>query len=175
MLAVHARPAGPSGFYNVGDLETITWRDYYEGIAERLGYPKTHVRTWPDARLPFSPKLPVQWCLERKILYRLAKWALPQLGTSTKAIAKKVLKGEMLPPGADPAAPKSAPRLTREHWELHNTPFRLPTAKFMSDYGPVRLKTFESGLESAAAWLRFAGYGANELKPQGDRVFDYLW
>ena len=39
ILAVHEREDGPSGFYNVGDPETVTWRQYYEGLGRRLGYP----------------------------------------------------------------------------------------------------------------------------------------
>lgn len=174
MLAVHSKPSGPSGFYNVSDAETVTWRDYYEGIAERLGYPIAHVRTWPDARLPLSPKLAMEWCLQQRFLFRAAKWLLPHLGTNTKAFAKKLLKGEVLPPEANPVAPIEAPRLTRERWDLQNTPFRLPTKKFMSDYGPLKLVSFEDALDSAAAWLRFAGYGANGLKPQGSLASN-LW
>jgi nucleoside-diphosphate-sugar epimerase len=160
MLAVHGSHTGPSGFYNVGDPEAVTWSQYYQGLCKRLGYPETHVRTWPDARLPLTPKLALEWCLQRKPLYRVAKWCLPRVGLGVKAAAKKVVKGEPFPPGGLQPEPKSAPRLTREHWALQNTTFRLPMKKFFRDYGPVELESTESALDSTASWLRFAGYAA---------------
>jgi nucleoside-diphosphate-sugar epimerase len=163
ILAVNRKPSGPSGFYNVADSETVTWSQYYEGIAKRIGYATTHVRTWPDRRLSFSPQLAIEWCLQREILYRTAKWFLPRMGTNAKTFAKRLLNGEPLPPDYVHTVPKSPPRLTRERWALQNTCSRLPTEKFLRDYGPVQLVTFENALDGAASFLRFAGYGALTL------------
>jgi 2-alkyl-3-oxoalkanoate reductase len=160
MLAVQGKAAAGSGFYNVGDPEVVTWSQYYGGIARRIGYPGKNIRTWPNGRLPFSVKLAVEWGLQRKLLYRLAKWVLPRMGANTKVLAKRVLQGEPRPPEPAPATLESPPRLTREHWSLQNTCLRLPTVKFTKDYGPVELIPFEEALDAAAAWLRFAGYVA---------------
>ncbi len=114
-----------------------------------------------------SFKLVVEWVLQRKPLYRIAKWILPRVGANTKVLAKRVLQGEPLPPGSAPRARQSPPRLTREHWSLQNTRFHLPTDKFMRDYGPVELLPFERALDATATWLRFAGYGARPNKLGG--------
>jgi 2-alkyl-3-oxoalkanoate reductase len=165
ILAVNRKPSGPSGFYNVADSGKVTWSDYYEGIAKRIGYATTHVRTWPDGQLPFSPQLAVEWCLQRKVLYRAAKWLLPRLGTNAKAFAKRLLNGEPLPPGYFCTVSKTPPRLTRERWALQNTCTRLPTEKFLRDYGPVQFVSFEDALDASAAFLRFSGFGAAPVMP----------
>jgi 2-alkyl-3-oxoalkanoate reductase len=164
ILAVHASEKGPSGFYNVGDSESVTWLQYYKGLCKRLGYPENYVRTWSDARLPLSPRLAFEWCLQRKPLYRVAKWCQPRVGFGVKSMVKKIVKGEALPPNGLQAAPQSAPRLTREHWALQNTTYRLPIGKFLRDYGPVDLESFHSALDATASWLRFAGYSADKFQ-----------
>ena len=113
ILAVHNHPNGPSGFYNVGDSGTVTWSQFYTALASGLGYPSTAIQTWPDARLAFSPMLVVEWCLQRKSLYREAKWLLSRLGGSTRVLAKRALQGERLPPDLLTTVRKSPPRLTR--------------------------------------------------------------
>jgi nucleoside-diphosphate-sugar epimerase len=162
ILAVHGKENGPSGFYNVGDLEKVTWRQYYEGLGKRLGYPESYVRTWPGAHLPLTPKVAFEWCLQQKSFYRVAKWFKPRVGLGVKAAVKKLVKGESYPPAGLQPSPSSAPRLTREHWALQNTAHRLSVKKLLEDYGPIELETTENALDSTASWLRFAGYAALE-------------
>ena len=82
------------------------------------------------------------------------------------SIERTTLYGEPLPPGLVSTLTKSPPPLSREHWALQNTCFPLPIAKFMKDYGPVEMRNFADAIEATAAWLRFAGYGANHASPQ---------
>jgi nucleoside-diphosphate-sugar epimerase len=170
ILAVHGSEGGPAGFYNVGDPQQVTWSHYYQSLARRLGYAETDIRTWPDAHLPLTPKLALEWCLQRQPLYRAARWLLPRVGLGFKAKAKKIMKGESLPPHGREGVPTAAPRLSREHWALQNTAFCLPTNKFFRDYGPLELTPLEDALDATASWLRFAGYAAT-----GPFDLSHLW
>jgi hypothetical protein len=159
VLTIAARPEGPSGFYNVGDHETICWEQLYRELALRLGYSSQAVRFWPDNRLRIRPTHAVEWALERAPLYRIAMMLWNQyLSGGTKEMIKAKLKGPPEPPGVKEGA-GYPPRLSRANWVLENTVHRLPTSKVQRDYGPLELVSFAQALDNTAAWLKFAGFG----------------
>jgi hypothetical protein len=159
ILAVASRPTGPSGFYNVGDNETVTWQEYYAGLAARLGYSPDSVCLWPDSRFRIRPKHAVEWGLEQPALFKLAKCILKRVGPGTKALIKTKLKGSPEPP-VGRGTVTGPPVLSRAHWVLQSTLHPLPTTKVQRDFGPIQLVSSPEALDMTAAWLKFAGFAA---------------
>lgn len=165
IMAVAARENGPSGFYNVADNETVTWKQYYLELAARLGYKKENICLWPDGKIRLGMKHAVEWALEQPALNKLAKGILKRSSPATKAMLKAKLKSPPAPPGGE-GVPKGPPRLSRAHWVLQNTVNRLPTTKVHGQYGPLELVSFPQALEITSAWLKFAGFAAPSDEPE---------
>lgn len=159
LLAVIAHPRGPSGFYNVRDNEVVTWRQYYAGLAVRLGYASGTIELCSNKRLPLRPSHAIEWGLQQGALLGIAKWLFGRLGAGTKAALRSRLKAAPIPPGTQIGG-RSRPLLSRAHWVLQNTVHPLPATKFHRDFGPLELIGFDEALDSTAAWLAFAGYAA---------------
>lgn len=154
-----------SGFYNVGDPGTVTWRGFYEAVADGLGYPRARIRLTEAGPRSVSPGALLDRLKQCPPFYRSMKGLLKVLSSESKSKMKHHLPslagGRFQPPcPVDATLADSAPGLTREHWALHNTMHRLPTAKFFRDFGDPGLMTFEEGLATTLPWLRFAGYEA---------------
>jgi len=164
ILAVASYLNGPSGFYNVADKETVTWQQYYGGLAKRLGYRPQAVRLLPDNQLRVGPRHAVEWALEQAPLYWLATRVFKRLGPGAKAVVKAKLKGTPEPP-AGKAALWPSSSLPRGLWAIHNTMRQLPATKVQRDFGPVELISFEEAMEMTAAWLKFAGFAAPASVP----------
>ncbi len=158
ILGVASKLTGPAGFYNVADQETVTWSEYYRGLATRLGYPAESVRLWPDGKLRLKVSHAVEWALQNGTLSQLAKKVWKQwLGSEAKAVIKDKLVGAPSPPSGQRSA-EGPPRLSRAHWVLQNTVHKLPITKIQRDYGPIRLVPFSEALDVTAAALDFAGF-----------------
>lgn len=158
-------PAAVSGFYNVADPETVTWRTFYEAVATGLGYPPARVQTTEAGPRLASLGALLDWLRQRPPFYRFMKGLLKGLSSEAKSQLKYHLPslagGGFQPPyPVDAPVPESKPRLTREQWALHNTRHRLPTAKFVRDFGDPGLMHFDEALVATLLWLRFAGFGA---------------
>jgi nucleoside-diphosphate-sugar epimerase len=154
-----------SGFYNVADPDTVTWQAFYDAIALGLGYPLSRIHTTEAGPRVASPGALLERLKQWPPFYRVMKGLLKGLSAEAKSRLKYYLPalaggGFEAPCPVDAPVVESAPRLTREQWALHNTRHRLPTAKFVRDFGDPRLMSFEEGLAATLAWLRFAGYGA---------------
>jgi nucleoside-diphosphate-sugar epimerase len=160
ILAVASHPAkNGSGFFNVADLNPVTWRDYYAGLATRLGYSADAVRLCADSRLKIRPQHLVEWALQQQSLLRMAKRLWKQLGAGTRVRIKAKLRPSPGPPEQGPGSP-GPPPLSREHWALQNTLYPLPSSKIHRDYGPIELIQFPEALDRTASWLRYAGFAA---------------
>ena len=158
-------PATVSGFYNVADPDTVTWRAFYEAVATGLGYPPARIQTTEAGPRLASPGALLDWLKQWPPFYGFMKSLLKKLSSEAKSQLKYHLPalagGGFQPPcPVDAPVPDSATRLTREQWALHNTRHRLPTAKFVRDFGDPGLMSFDEGLAVTLPWLRWAGYGA---------------
>ncbi len=63
------------------------------------------------------------------------------------------------------AAGSARPSVTREVWELQRTRFRLPTARFQSEFGRQNSVSFEQGMSASIAWLRYIGATRSDAAP----------
>lgn len=147
-IADHAAPA--SGFYNVADDVTLTWRDYYTALGAELGVDVSTVHRLPAG--PYRGGLRERLAgLKETSLYRRMKEGLPlEMRTSLKLRAARLRRP------ADPDA-DTRPAVTRTMWELQRTRFRLPTEKFRAKYGEQDRTATAHALAASAEWLRFIG------------------
>lgn len=156
-------PSG--GFYNVGDPAQVTWREFYHAMASGLGYPLERVKLTDAGYMRLTPGAMLDRLREVEGPRRVMKHVLTSMSPAVKDLVKRMVPGlgrpvPQPPPRADAVPPASAPRLRRDIWVLHNTLHRLPTTKFVRDYGDPGLLSFEDGLAGTLEWLRFAGYAA---------------
>jgi FkbM family methyltransferase len=151
--AVVAHPAPVSGFYNVADDETTTWREYYAALAAGLGVNAAKIHTVPGDRYRAGADGFVEQ-LKQLAPYRWLKNRLPQ---ETKAAIKLHLKRALA--SDRPAQPGAGakPAVTRDMWQLQTTRHPLPNARFQAVFGHQNPISFASGLAASLAWLRFIG------------------
>jgi nucleoside-diphosphate-sugar epimerase len=153
-----------SGFYNVADTETITWRQYYEALAAGLGLPSDRVHLCTSQPLRLSSAVAVEWIKSQRLGYRFARWLTNHWSAENKSLLKwhlPALAGGGVAPPLNPndSLPRHLPpRFTRETWSAHHTRQKLPSDKFWRDFGQPQLISFDDAMRGTIGWLRFAGY-----------------
>ena len=142
-----------SGFYNVADDETTTWREYYAALAAGLGVDLATVhhvaadryRTGFGGLVEEFKKLPPY------------QWLKHRLSQETKDALKLRLKLALERNHPAQLGATARPEVTRDLWQLQTTRHPLPTAKFRSAFGYSNPIPFGSGIAASLAWLRFIG------------------
>jgi len=158
IAAVVGHPAPASGFYNVADDETTTWREFYGGLAAGLGVDPATIHLVPGGRYRAGLR-----DLRRDVQELAAYvWLKGRLSVEARAEVKRRLAralGRDLPDAPDR---RGRPVVTREMHDLQTTRHRLPTAKFRATFGHQNTTSFVAGMASSLAWLRFIGVDARE-------------
>ena len=151
--AVLAHPSPVSGFFNVADDETTTWRAYYEALAHGLGVdPATiHPVAADRYRGGFHDR---REAIQGLRLYKLLK---DRFSVETRAALKARLRGALGGPAGSAATEIPRPLVKRLQWEMQTTRERLPTDKFRATFGHANPMSFADGIAAALAWLRFIG------------------
>jgi predicted dehydrogenase/nucleoside-diphosphate-sugar epimerase len=167
ILAVAGKIPGPSGFYNVADLETVTWRDWYRGLAERLGYSTSDIRLSTRRKLHLSPALLIEWIRNRGQIMRWAKRIPKGMAEVAKRIVHIMEQSQPVPPRQQGDNPQTRLRLTRMLMDIQNTAHRLSMDKFLRDFGPLELIPFERAASATAIWMRYAGLAKAEIEQRG--------
>src|SRR5258706_5070515 len=157
--AVVAHPEQVSGFYNVADDGTTTWREYYGALAAGLGVEMATIGTLPGDRY----RAGLSGLLE-EIKNNLPpyQWLKHGLSSETKSAIKLRLKRAVSRERPPPWNGAPQPVVTRDMWHLQATRNPLPTAKFQATFGHRNLTSFASGLDASLAWLRFIGLDERE-------------
>ena len=158
-VVAHAEP--PSGFYNVGDDETTTWREYYAALAAGLELDVAAVRTVSADR--YRPGM--RDTLQRVQRSRMYRWAKDRVSPDTRATIKQRLARGLVA-RSPRESPVAAPAVTREIWQLQTSRYRLPTARFARTFGHHNTTTFRTGMDASLEWLRFIGLAAGDAKPR---------
>jgi nucleoside-diphosphate-sugar epimerase len=152
--AVIAHRKQVSGFYNVADDETTTWREYYAALGAGLGVDLARVHSVPGDRYRSGLGTIVEE-LKKLPPYQ---WLKHSLADETKAAIKLRLKLALERDGPAQESANASPVVTRDMWHLQTTRYRLPTTKFREVFGHHNLNSFASGLAASLAWLRFIGF-----------------
>jgi len=158
ILAVAAKPSGPSGFYNVADRETVTWAEWYRAMAKRLGYDDSVVRLSPSHRLRPSFGLVVEWLSQRGLLLQFAKRMPKPIADFIKRILGKKMPNRSVPFHHLIGSSETPLRLSRTIRDVQNTVYRLPANKIFVAFGPIERIAFDLAATATAAWLRYAGF-----------------
>ena len=155
--AVVAHREAPSGFYHVGDNETITWAKYYGALAAGLGVDPETIRAVPSDRYRTGLRDRVDELKALPIYKRARAWLPVEARAQIKRRLARVRGRERpMSSAADNAVG------TREIWHLQTTRYRLPTTKFRATFGDHNMVPFPVGMAASLAWLRFIGIGLDE-------------
>lgn len=151
-LATKAAGADGQAFL-IGDLETITWRDFYRPIAEALGMDLTQVRRVTSRGLePGDPEA------GQLVRIRGALSLLPgSVGSALRAIhAAWQAQRSSSSPWTRPVPPELP--VTMEKALLHQCRFKLPSTKAAKTLGYAPPVSFDEACRRSVGWLAFCGY-----------------
>jgi nucleoside-diphosphate-sugar epimerase len=150
--AAAAASSDNSGFYNVGDAETVSWREFYEHLGRPLGCDPARLPDVSDQVFPRSLRSTVdtvQNLSAVNALYHSVKGRIPD---SLKAAIKTRLEG----PYSFDVVASEYPKATvvdRELWHLQRVRHKLPTEKFGRAFGYKTPVSFGEGIRRTLAWL----------------------
>ena len=151
-----AAPSRSPGFYNVGDLETVTWREFYERLGAPLGCDPHRLPVVSDETFPRSLGSTIDTIQNLPVfngLYHLLKTRIPD---SLKAALKSRLEGPYSYAPVTESYPESV-AVDRELWHLQRVRHKLPTAKFAETFGYTTPVSFVEGIRRTLAWLDTLG------------------
>lgn len=155
---------GLSGTFNVADPDLVSWKRYYERVANALEYDSDRLREYSGGRLPWSAAIPFELLKQQSWFYSLSKEILNRLSGESKAKLKGALPwlagGKVAPPLPMDCAPGGEPvRFSYEMWALQNAGPPEGLADLGGKTGSIPLLGFEECMRRTGNWLRFAGYG----------------
>ena len=151
-LARDDRP--DSGVFNISDLETHTWADYYGAIAGEIGADESGIQHLPESA--FKESL-VQKLMEIGQLPPL-KAIKKKFASGTKVRIKERLVDLAQPPIRQVQPIEPSPSVAKNIWWLQGTVHKLPSKGFSERYPEMQLQPFSELIASAGRWLRHAGY-----------------
>jgi nucleoside-diphosphate-sugar epimerase len=151
----HDGPAG--GFYNVGDDETVTWRDLYNALGPALDCDATKLPIINGQRFPHSIGSTldaVQSWPPVNAVYHRAKVYVPD---DWKAAIRSRLEGDYQYERPAPIY-ASRPSIDREMWHLQQVKHKLPTRRFAETFAFKTPVPFRKGICRTLAWLDSLGF-----------------
>jgi 2-alkyl-3-oxoalkanoate reductase len=154
-------PGSVTGFYNVADGETLTWREFYSAFAARCGCDVERLPNVPGDRFPWSAHALVDAVRSLPGVSGLYHGLKSRLPDGLKARLKAMLAGGYnYEPSASAYATK--PSVEREMWSLQRVRHKLPTAKFARRFGAPPPVTFDEGVRRTLSWLTALGYTSSQ-------------
>lgn len=148
-------PAADRHTFLVNDRETVTWRDFYAGIASGIGTDLSRVHAIVPPEFQDSPSEK----LARMAAKKSALAVLPAIPRRVKRLAKAAAAawaephrpdGWVLPPGP-------TPQISEEMCLLQSCRWHFPIAKAERLLGYSPTLSFNDAMTRTAAWLRFTG------------------
>lgn len=147
-----------SGVFNVSDIETHCWADYYAAIAHEVGVDERTIHRLPESA--------VQKSLMRRVLdLRETAPAMAikrRIPAETRSRLKHQLKERLKPPISEPQRIETAPTVEKNLWWVQGTKQKVPAKAFAERYPEMVLQPFPELMAAAGRWLRYAGFDADE-------------
>lgn len=147
-----------SGVFNVADIETHCWADYYAAIAHEIGVDERTIHRLPESAIDKNLWQKIS-DLRQSAPARAIKQRIP---AETRARVKQQLKERLMPPIREAQRIDPAPTVEKNMWWLQGTAHKLPSSAFRERYPDLRLTTFPELMAAAGRWLRYAGFDAAE-------------
>jgi 2-alkyl-3-oxoalkanoate reductase len=145
-----------SGFYHVGDWETVTWHDLFAALGAPLGCDVDRLPRVSGERLPFSIGVAIDSVQNLPFvneLYHQLKTRVPdRLKAAIRASLESGYNYER--PVTEYASHGS---ISRESWHLQRAAHKLPIEKFARTFGFSPPVSFEDGVRKTVAWLASLG------------------
>lgn len=154
-----------SGVFNVSDLETHSWAEYYGAIAREIGVDPSTILRLPESDFPED------WRMQK--LIRLGKVAPAmaikrRMADETKLRIKLNLRNWIRPPAREAEPIQPTPSIEKGMWWIQGTARKLPSHAFEERYPGLRLQEFPELMAAAGQWLRYAGFeSADSVELQG--------
>ena len=150
-------PQAAGEAFLVGDTERVTWRDFYQTLADALGVSMETVRSIepPVFRRPLKERVGAWTALPA------TQKVLPLIPGKLKRLTKLLLANWQEPPAENVwTLPAEAPAcaVTEEMTLLQQCRWRLPLQKAQTVLGYAPPVSFAEGMRRSIAWLDFAGY-----------------
>jgi nucleoside-diphosphate-sugar epimerase len=149
-------PSPSSGFYNVGDAETVTWQQFFASLGAPLGCDPQRLARVSGDRFPWSVASFVDMVQNLPVVngvYHKLKTHIPD---GLKAIIRARLEGGYV--YERPASGYSTqPGVSRELWHLQRVGHKLPIDKFGRTFGFTPPVPFNEAMRRTVAWLTTLG------------------
>jgi nucleoside-diphosphate-sugar epimerase len=167
--ACHNHPADITGFYNVSDHETVTWRDFYATFAPYVGCDIDKLPNVSGDRFPWAARAMVDRVRSLPLISGLSDRLKARLPDRAKARIKAFLAGPYNYEGTAPGY-ATKPIIDREVWSLQRTKHKLPTIKFGRRFDFIPPVRFEEGVRRTVRWLAFLGYVPHQADSSNNGV-----
>lgn len=159
----HDHAGDVSGYYNVSDRETLTWRDFYRTFAARLDCDIDRLPNVPGDRFPWSAAAVVDYLRSLPLMSDVYHKLKASLSEGAKLRIKAILGGHYHYEAV--AGEYSArPRVEREVWSLQRVRHKLSSQKFERRFGFTPPVTFEEGSRKTLSWLTALGYAPSQAR-----------
>jgi nucleoside-diphosphate-sugar epimerase len=149
-------PGRVSGFYNVGDCESVTWRDFFDALGPALDCDTRRLPVVDGGHFPRSVRSTIDSIqslpMVNETYHRLKVHVSDGLKTSIRARLEGRYRYER-----NAAAYATSASVDREMWHLQRTRHKLPTAKFARTFGFVPPVSFPEGIRRTVSWLDSLG------------------
>jgi 2-alkyl-3-oxoalkanoate reductase len=144
------------GFYNVGDDETVTWRDFYDALGPALDCDPSRLPVVDGRKFPHSAGSMVEAIQSLRPVNRLYHQLKPHVPDGWKAAIRARLEGDYQYERR-PRTYSTRPSVDREMWHLQRVKYKLPTKKFVDTFHFRTPVTFHEAIRRTIAWLESVG------------------
>lgn len=154
--AACSAPGNVAGFYNAGDAERVTWREFYEALGAALACDPARLPVVSGERFPWSLGATIdalQSLPPVNALYHRLKGHIPD---GLKAAIRARLEGAYSF-DRHATAYATAVSVDRELWHLQRVRHKLPVAKFGERFQFVTPVSFAEATRRTIAWLETIG------------------
>ena len=148
-------PQAAGGTFFVGDRERVTWREFYEQIADALGIDPAAIAT-VDPVADHRPGIADR--LRGLKSSDAVQFGLRHAPAPLKRSVKAALAAWRTPDTVPARIGSGRPQPTVEMSLLHRCAWQLSSAKAQAAFGYQPRVSFAEGMRRSIAWLRFAGY-----------------
>ncbi|MEO8062838.1 MAG: NAD(P)-dependent oxidoreductase [Pseudomonadota bacterium] len=161
-------PGEVAGFYNAGDAERVTWREFYDALGGALGCDPAQLPLVSGEKFPWSTGAvidAVQSLGPVNALYHKLKTRIPD---GLKAAIRARLEGAY---SFDRHATTytSVASVNRELWHLQRVRHKLPVHKFAARFGFVTPVSFPEAIRRTITWIETLGLAV--AQPQSSVEF----
>lgn len=149
-------PDRASGFYNVGDSESVTWREFFDALGPPLGCDPSRLPQVRGDRFPWSMRAVIDSIQSLPLVNELYHRLKTHVPDGLKSGIRSRLEGNY---GYERHAASYAmrPAVDRELWHLQRVRHKLPVTKFENKFQFSPPVSFQEGIRKTVVWLATLG------------------